>query len=92
MPNTVYLAVQRQGVRVRICSDFFEATTVSRIARHKVEYASGRIVWLKGQYRGLAEKDGIAVPLPFAWKKETESVEIRSLSVYDALAGVISNG
>ena len=63
-----------------------------RIARHKVEYVSGRIVWLKGQYQGLAERSGIAVPLPFARKKEAEAVEIRSLSVYDALAGVVSNG
>jgi transposase len=80
-------------VRVRICGDFFEAYDGEvRIARHKVEYASGRIVWLKGQYQGLAERSGIAVPLPFARKKEAEEVEIRSLSVYDALAGVVSNG
>ena len=80
-------------VRVRICGDFFEAYYGEvRVARHKVEHTSGRIVWLKGQYQGLAEKGGIAVPLPFARKKETEAVEIRPLSVYDALAGVISNG
>jgi transposase len=80
-------------VRVRICGGFFEVYDGEvRIARHKVEYASGRIVWLKGQYQGLAEKGGIAVPLPFARKKETEAVEIRPLSVYDALAGVVSNG
>ena len=80
-------------VRVRICGDFFEAYYGEvRVARHKVEHTSGRIVWLKGQYQGLAEKGGIAVPLPFARKKETEAVEIRPLSVYDALAGGISNG
>jgi transposase len=80
-------------VRVRICGDFFEAYYGEvRVARHKVEHTSGRIVWLKGQYQSLAEKGGIAVPLPFARKKETEAVEIRPLSVYDALAGVISNG
>jgi transposase len=80
-------------VRVRICGDFFEAYYGEvRIARHKVEYASGRIAWLKGQYQGLAEKGGIAVPLPFALKKETETVEIRPLSVYDALIEVVSNG
>jgi aspartate-semialdehyde dehydrogenase len=79
-------------VRVRICGDFFEAYYGEvRIARHKVEYASGKIVWLKGQYQGLAEKGGIALPLPFARKERTEAVEIRPLSVYDALAGVISN-
>jgi hypothetical protein len=54
--------------------------------------ASGRIAWLKGQYQGLAEKGGIAVPLPFALKKESETVEIRPLSVYDALIEVVSNG
>ena len=80
-------------VRVRTCGDFFEAYYGEvRIACHKVEYASGKIVWLKGQYQGLAERGGIAVPLPFARKKETETVEIRSLSVYDTLVGVISNG
>ena len=84
-------------VRVRVCGDFFEAYDGEvRIALHKVEYASGRIVWLKGQYQGLAEKNGMAMPLPFARKKGMESgeeaVEIRSLSVYDALAGVASNG
>lgn len=62
-----------------------------RIARHKVEYASGRIVWLKGQYQGLVERSGIAMPLPFARKKEVAEVKIRSLSVYDALARVVSN-
>jgi transposase len=65
-------------VRVRICGGFFEVYDGE--------------VWLKGQYQGLAEKGGIAVPLPFARKKETEAVEIRPLSVYDALAGVVSNG
>ncbi len=80
-------------VRVRIFGGFFEVYYGEvRIARHRTEYASGRIVWFKGQYQGLAEKGGIAVPLPFARKEGTESVEIRPLSVYDALAGVISNG
>lgn len=79
-------------VRVRICDDYFEAYYGEvRIACHKVEYASGRIVWLKGQYQGLAERDGIAVFLPFARQKETGTVEIRPLSVYDALVGVASN-
>jgi hypothetical protein len=82
-----------RDVRVRIFGGFFEVYYGEvRIARHRTEYASGRIVWFKGQYQGLAEKGGIAVPLPFARKEGTESVEIRPLSVYDALAGVISNG
>lgn len=81
-------------VRVRIFGDLFEAYYGEvRIASHKVEYTSGRIVWLKGQYQGLAEKCGIAGSLPFARKQGTETVEIRPLSIYDALAGVVlSNG
>lgn len=80
-------------VRVRVCGDRFEAYYGEvRIACHKMEHVSSRIVWAKGQYQGLAERGGIAVPLPFARKKEAEAVEIRSLSVYDVLAGVISNG
>lgn len=79
-------------LRVRICGDFFEAYDGEVIiAHHKVEHISGRIVWLKGQYQGLAEKNGIAVPFSYARKTET-SVEIRPLSIYDEIAGVISNG
>lgn len=79
-------------LRVRICGDFFEAYDGEvMIAHHKVEYTSGRIVWLKGQYQGLAEKNGIAVPFSYARKTEA-SVEIRSLSIYDEIAGVVSNG
>jgi len=74
-------------VRVRIYDEFFEAYYGEvRVARHKIEYASGKIIWLKGQYQDLAEKGGIAVSLPIARKKETETVEIRPLSVYDVLA------
>ncbi len=80
-------------VRVRVCGDCFEVFYGEiRIVCHKINYASGRIVWSKGQYQGLAERGGMALPLPFARKKEAEAVEIRSLSVYDILAGVISNG
>lgn len=78
-------------LRVRICGDLFEAYDgEAMVARHKVEHTSGRIVWLKGQYKGLAEKNGIAIP--FAYAKKTEvSVEVRSLSIYDEIAGVVSN-
>jgi len=80
-------------VRVRVCGDHFEAYYGEvRIACHKIEYTSNRFVWSEGQYQGLTERGGIAVPLPFAIKKEAEAVEIRSLSVYDALTGVIFNG
>lgn len=78
-------------LRVRICGDFFEAYDGEvMIVHHKVEHTSGRIVWLKGQYQGLAEKNGIAVPFSYARKMEA-SVEIRSLSIYDEIAGVVSN-
>jgi hypothetical protein len=78
-------------VRVRICMDRFEAYDGEvRIVDHKVEYTSGRIVLLKGQYSGLSEKNGIAVLFPFA-SKVNPAVEIRSLCIYDSLAEV-SNG
>jgi hypothetical protein len=78
-------------VRVRICGDYFEAYDGEvRIVNQKVEYTSGRIVWLKGQYQGLSERNGISVPFSYAREMEPE-VEMRSLSVYDRFAGV-SNG
>ncbi len=78
-------------VRVRICGDCFEAYDGEvRIVNQKIEYTSGRIVWLKGQYQGLAERNGIAVPFSYARKMDT-TVEIRPLSIYDRLTGV-SNG
>lgn len=80
-------------LRVRVCADTFEAYDGEvRIAHHKVEYVSGRIVWLKGQYQGLAEQNGIAVPLPYAKQSTDAPVEIRPLSIYDMLTGVASNG
>lgn len=80
-------------VRVRVSNDCFEAYDGEvRIIREKIEYASGKIVWLKGQYQGLAEKGGVALPLPYAFKTETVSVEIRPLSVYDEMMGVAVSG
>lgn len=77
-------------VRVRISGDEFEAYDGEvRIAHHKVVYTSGRIVWLKGQYEGLAERNGIASPSSYAKQTDKPSVEIRPLSVYDKIAGVI---
>ncbi|WP_432718915.1 Mu transposase domain-containing protein [Pectinatus frisingensis] len=77
-------------LRVRICSECFEAYDGEvRIVQHKVGYASKRIVWLKGQYEGLAERNGIAAPFSYAQKANNESVEIRPLSIYDKIAGVI---
>ena len=80
-------------VRVRILDDNFEVYDGEvRIACHRVEYASGRIVWLPGQYQGLAERGGIAVPFSYARQMADDSVEVRSLSVYDEIAGVASHG
>ena len=77
-------------VRVRISGDEFEAYDGEvRIAHHKVVYTSGRIVWLKGQYEGLAERNGIASPFSYARQIDTLTVEVRPLAIYDKIAGVI---
>ena len=77
-------------LRVRICSECFEAYDGEvRIVQHKIEYASGKIVWLKGQYEGLAERNGIASPFSYARQSEISAVEVRPLSLYDKMAGVI---
>lgn len=77
-------------VRVRICNEHFEAYDGEvMIACHKVEYTSGKLVLLKGQYEGLAEKNGIASPFPYARQNDSLSVEIRPLSIYDKIAGVV---
>ena len=36
------------------------------LARLQLQYHTGKIVWLPGQYKGLAERKGIAVPYPAA--------------------------
>ena len=80
-------------VRVRILDGNFEVYDGEvRIACHKAEYTSGRITWLPGQYQGLAERNGIAVPFPYAKQTPDNSVEVRDLSVYDEIAGVASHG
>jgi transposase len=80
-------------VRVRICGKNFEAYDGEvRITCLPIEHTSGKIVWLKGQYHGLAERNGIAVPFSFAQKTNKDSVEVRSLSIYDVLTGVASHG
>jgi len=77
-------------VRVRVCGDWFEAYDGEvRIAHHKVEYASGKMVWLPGQYEGLAERNGIATPFSYARQVELSSVEVRPLSIYDEMTGVM---
>jgi transposase len=80
-------------VRVRILGEHFAAYYEAvRIACHKIEHTSGRIVWLKGQYQGLAERNGIAAPFSYARQESQTSVEIRSLRIYDEIAGVTAHG
>ena len=77
-------------VRVRICGDYFEAyDSEVRIVQHKMEYTSGKLVWLKGQYEGLAERNGMAAPFSYAKQVPVSAVEVRSLSIYDQVTGVI---
>lgn len=61
------------------------------LAKHPAQYHSGKIVWLPGQYTGLAEHKGIAAPCPAAQQREAR-VEIRPLSFYDRLVGGASHG
>lgn len=61
------------------------------IASHPVSHASARILYLPGQYKGLAERKGIAYPLPAAVNGPSP-VEIRDLFVYDALIGGPAHG
>ena len=61
------------------------------IAKHKAQYASGRILWFPGQYQGLAERNGIAAPYSVAQKKDIQ-VETRELDFYDRLLGGVSYG
>jgi len=49
------------------------------------------VVFLRGQYSGLTERNGIPVPFPCANKKDG-TVEVRELSVYDQLLGGASCG
>ena len=61
------------------------------VSTHKVERKNGSIVWLKDQYKGLAERKGIALAPSIAQQVE-KTVEIRPLSIYDNLLGGVANG
>lgn len=61
------------------------------LVKHQLQYRTGRTVWLPSQYKGLAERKGIAAPLPAAHQQELR-VEVRSLSFYDALLGGTAHG
>lgn len=79
-------------VRVRLCVGYLEIYDgETLLTKHKVQYRSGNVVFLPGQYSGLAERNGIPVPLPYA-RKQGSVVEVRKLSIYDQLLGGVSHG
>ena len=61
------------------------------LAQHQLQYHTGKIVWLPGQYKGLAERKGIAAPYPAAHQQDVH-VEVRSLHFYDSLLGGAAHG
>ena len=63
---------------------------IQLIAEHDLEPHSGRILFLPGQYRGLAEGRGLVYPTS-AKLIGRDDVEHRPLSVYEELLEV-SNG
>lgn len=61
------------------------------LTKHPAQYRSGNVVFLPGQYSGLAEKGGVPIPPTYALQQQN-SVEIRELSLYDQLLGGVSHG
>ena len=61
------------------------------LARHEAQHGGSRILWLKGQYKGLMERHGIPGPYPAA-HMSLPKVEQRDLRFYDSLLGGASNG
>ena len=79
-------------VQVRLCNGDIEIYyDETLLTKHKSQYHSGKIIWLPGQYRGLAECGGIALPRPVA-QQQGMQVEVRSLSFYDHLLGGMAHG
>ena len=79
-------------VRVRLCAGYLEIYYGEvLLAKHKAQYHSGNVVFLRGQYNGLAERSGVPVPFPCA-RQQDGAVEVRELSVYDQLLGGASCG
>jgi transposase len=80
-------------VRVRALNGNFEVYDGEvRLLCRKIEYTSGKIIFLKGQYQGLAEKEGVAFPMPYGILSNQLVVEKRSLDFYDEVMGVRANG
>lgn len=81
-----------KDVQVRLCSGCVEIYySEVLLAKHKAQYRAGNIIYLQGQYEGLAERKGIATPYPCAQQRDS-AVEVRELSVYDQLLGGVSHG
>lgn len=59
-----------------------------KIAVHEKSGRNNGLVRLKGQYEGLSTAGGVTGPLPIAHQIKMDSVDLRPLSVYDALAEV----
>lgn len=79
-------------VQVRVCAGFVEIYYGAvLLAKHKAQYRSGNVIYLPGQYEGLAERKGIAVPYPCAHQRD-DAVQVRELSIYDELLGGVSHG
>jgi transposase len=76
-------------LRVRQYDGKFEAYDGSAlVAEHKALYKSGKIAWMPGQYQGLIQRHGFPIT-PSYGKMIPKEVDIRPLSVYDRLAGVV---
>ncbi len=52
------------------------------LAKHPAKHGGNRIIYLRGQYKGLTEKKGMALPSRIAYLQESQ-VEQRELSFYD---------
>lgn len=79
-------------VQVRLHNGYVEIYKgESMLSRHEAKHGGSRILWLKGQYKGLSERHGIAGPYPVA-HLAAPKVEQRELSFYDGLFGGVSNG
>lgn len=59
------------------------------IEEHKVCHQSRKHIWSKGQYDGLILQEGKPYTAPYGIQIAGEAVEVRSLQVYESLAGVI---
>ena len=79
-------------VQVRLHDGFVEIYKgESLLARHQARHGGSRILWPKGQYKGLSTCHGIPGPYPGASMTQPK-VEQRDLHFYDRLLGGVSHG